>query len=221
MRRTSSRKNVTETQAKLFKSTNQLHEHVNSLLLEMLEDRCLFSALPSPTVGLQQVVDGATGGQNEDDSTPAIAVDYNNPKILAAAWQTHNTTLKEPMDIGTAFSVDGGQNWTFLEDMPVLTDPTSSSDNPQPFTVVTDPSVAFDRNDQAYVMWRETSNDGSNGAILLKKFDFTDLSTGQPADVDINQDPASFAPSDTNVIYQWDGGDAAIQPVLAVDNNSR
>ncbi len=215
MRRTSTRKAVSDTKVKLFNSTNQLHNQVSSLLLEFLENRQLLSTLPAPTVGLQQII--SSGGTTIDESTPSISVDYNNPKKLFAVWQEHDTSTNPPMFIETAYSNDGGNTWKPLGSLDTLTDPNSSSDNPQPYATATDPSVQFDRNDLAYVVWREGSIDGNSGAIILNKFDFTG---NAPIHDSINGDAAADdEPKNDNVIYQWASGDQAVQPVLAVDNN--
>ena len=94
-------------------------------------------------------------------------------------------------------------------------DPDTSATDPQRYNSAQDASVAFDRNHNAYVVFREVSSKGDSGEILLQKFDF---SSSTPA---LNPPAnANAAGNSSKVVYLWTkAGDTAVSPMIAVDNN--
>src|SRR5438094_564693 len=88
MRRTSSRKAVSSANAKLLQSIRPTRELVRKQLLETLETRTLLTVLPTAQVGTPQDLSN-TADNNEN--SPAIAVDFNDPKKLISVWASHPT----------------------------------------------------------------------------------------------------------------------------------
>jgi subtilisin-like proprotein convertase family protein len=171
--------------------------------LESLEPRTLLATLPAPVVSNPADISGSRG----DESSPSIAVDTNNPQKLVAVWTRNDPMLAPGPTIiaeGT-YSVDGGQNWTPLFLGGVLGNPNTT--NPTvPFQAVTDLNVAFDRNDNVYILDAQHTTDNTAGAIVLNKFSFAG---GTPTPV-ISNKP----------LYEWvPNFDQAINPTLAIDNN--
>ena len=176
------------------------------LSLEALEQRTLMAVLPSSTLTGAIAVSASSGNQ----STPTITIDQNNPQKLAAVW-TRNDPLLAPGPteiVQYAVSNDAGKSW--IQEgapggfsFPASFDPTTNSPIllfPQYNTA----SIAFDRNDNFYILYSGHKTDNTAGVLLLSKYDF---STGAPQTVFTNQ-----------VIDKWTG-DQASSPTLAVDDS--
>ncbi len=174
-----------------------------------LEPRTLMATLPASLIGApNQVFQTGTGNQ----STPSIAIDPNNPQKMVATWETLDPSQNNGNSfIQFAISTNGGTTWQdqgspgFLDG-----DPTSTSG--AVLGAMSDASVAFDRNDNFYILWSAHNNDTSPatvpgvGFIDLSKFNF---SSNFPASVYQN-----------NHVYGWiAGGEGATWPTLAVDSN--
>jgi subtilisin-like proprotein convertase family protein len=179
------------------------------LALEALEPRTLLAVLPPPTVGATTPIFDAT--PNGNNSAPSIAVDPTNPDNLAAAW-----VLNDPVDLGPmtpvqvfgAFSNDGGQTWNSLPVPGVLIDPSTGT-NPAPFAQVTDPSVAFDRAGNFYLVESQHATDNHSGGIIASQY----TADGTPT--------ANFG----TIVTEWNQSDntanqvGVFRPFLAVDSN--
>src|SRR5262249_20406132 len=146
-----------------------------------------------------------------DESTPSITVDKNNPLKLAAVWTRNDPQITGPTHVFVegATSSDGGQTWVPINSLgfaAILSDPTTS--NPiTTFAQVTDASVAFDRNDNFYVLTSQhqgNNGTGSPNALVLNKFNFTGAT---PIQVISNK-----------IVYE-STQDQALTPMLAVDDN--
>jgi hypothetical protein len=74
-------------------------------------------------------------GQNivgDAANEPSIAVDPNNPNILAIGWRQFDTISSNFRQAGYAYSTDGGQTWTFpgaIEPGIFRSDPVLDADN--------------------------------------------------------------------------------------------
>jgi subtilisin-like proprotein convertase family protein len=173
------------------------------LNLEALEDRTLPSVIPAATVTANLNI-SPTGGNH---SAPTVAVDPVNPQNMVTVYTRNDPNLgaAQPVVVEAAYSTDGGSSWTTLSMDPNLIDPLSTAKPPAVFPQATDASVAFDRNDNFYVVYSEHEAAQGSGAIVLEKFN---LSSGVLSRDTTVQD----------VLYEWTS-DAAITPVVAVDNN--
>jgi hypothetical protein len=194
------------------------------LSLDVLETRTLMAVLPAPIFnttpvnntnsfnGTYQtdVASSVTRGGEGNYSSPSIAVDPSNPQKLVSAWTRTDPKLAPGRTVFVEFAVstDGGKTWT-NEHQPqnfggggFLPDPTTT--NPQiQFPQATDAQVAFDRNENFYILWSEHQGGNGAGALRLQKFDF---SSGTPL--------AAFGTPTT--VYEWTA-DQALAPTLAVD----
>ena len=129
-----------------------------------------------------------------------------------AVWtrDTPNTNINNGQTsvfVEGAYSTNAGLSWTSLRG--TLGNTRTDFDQSQAngarfFAQVTDASVAFDRNNQFYVLSSPHSGDYGAGELLLQKFDF---SGSAPTQVFTNQP-----------VYRWTQ-DPAFRPVLAVDSN--
>src|SRR5262249_55986530 len=122
------------------------------LRLEALEDRTLLAVLPTPIVSSRADI-SVTGGNNNNNSNPTIAVDPVDATKVVSVYTRRDTDLgmNNRVIVEGRYSTDGGVTWSTsfgpnaLAIPAKLTDPTTSATNPQPFSSVTDISVAFDR----------------------------------------------------------------------------
>src|SRR4051812_16838019 len=173
MRRTSPRKSALN-RSKLLNSIRPTEHRLFKQMMETLELRTLFSALPNPTVGVPAILPGQAS--NTTDHSPSVAIDLNNPLNMVSVWQADDTFIKG------AYSNDGGNSWFTLAGLPTvagsrLRDPavTSGSGNTLLYQKADSPSVGIDRDDQVYVTFRETSTDGNSGAIITRRYDFSGI----------------------------------------------
>jgi len=149
-----------------------------------------------------------------DESSPSIAVNKNNPLQMVAVWTRNDPALPAPTRIVVEgkYTINGGQTWTNLPGLGgVLTDPTSTATPPIDYAEVTDVSVAFDRDNNFYVLsLQHTSSIGPNApnALVLNGYTISGNVVAQKAGV-VNK-----------VIYQ-STQDRAITPMLAVDDSVR
>jgi subtilisin-like proprotein convertase family protein len=207
------------------------------LALDRLEDRTLMSTLPSAITVGQTIVGLSDSGQG-NSSSPSVAVDPLDPNKLIAAWTTFDpgnkldgTNGQVTTYIQGGYSVDGGKTWAELPNdmaVDVQTDFTValSTSGPQPnFAQTTDATVGFGRDQMAYLL--SSTHSGGGGVLDLQKWDF---SNANPTTAPVSQSFTTPAydtlsgnffgpPSTVNPIYRWQGGDAALTPTLAVDNN--
>jgi subtilisin-like proprotein convertase family protein len=178
--------------------------------LEGLEPRTLMAVLPPATVTGQ--IDISASPTNGHETAPSIAIDPVSPQKLVAVW-THDTPNaninggQTSVFVEGAYSTNAGQTWTSLPG--TLGNARTDFDQVQTsgarfFAQVTDAGVAFDGNNQFYILSSPHSGDYGAGELLLQKFDF---SGSAPTQILTNQP-----------IYRWTQ-DPAFRPVLAVDSN--
>ena len=181
---------------------------------EVLETRTLLATTPAPAAigGLDNLtnlgsVTSATGG---NANSPTIEIDPYDPQHLVAVWsvdeQTESPVPYTTSVVEAAVSTDGGSDWTLLGGVatPQLDPLTINSTPPEPYTQVTEPTLAFDANHDFYVSTLQSTS-SSDGAIYLTGFNFSTLNNG-------------VTRTFSKVVYQWVGGsDAANSPVVAVD----
>ncbi len=202
--------------------------------LEALEDRTLLSTLPPPIIPYSGHQFLPAGGF-VNDNTPVVAVDPVDPSKVFAAYQTTFVDRNGVVFslIAGAFSTNYGRTWLPVA-MPL---PLVNPSDPMgfPFQQATDPGVAFDRNENIYVVHAEhdaipafpaTPNPIPNNtlpsAIVLQKFSFNGVA---PTPVNLpNHIGVPFnAPSGSQVIFENGGEglsvDLALSPTIAVDTN--
>ncbi len=162
-------------------------------------------------------------------NTPSVAVDPTNPNNVVAMFTTvaatSNPLYHAPVDDGTTFiqgaiSTNAGQTWTPFRMGSyefTLTDPTeipSPGDPDNSLEQATDPSVAFDRNGNFYVVWVEHRPDNAVGDVRYAKFRFNGSA---PV-------PLATPNYPNGALYYWAAAspgqaDVAMNPTIAVDTN--
>ena len=179
------------------------------------------AVLPAVTV-TGQVSVSATGG---NQTSPTVAIDPIDPTKMVAVWTRNDPSHpvqgsngQTPIYVDGAYSADGGKTWSSFTgaapDQQGITGISGSEfdfsrnqqNGPFFFPQNTDPSVAFDRNGHVFITSSSHEADNSAGVITIQKLDFTSSS---PVAL------GGLAP-----IYTWTQ-DAALAPVLTVDNNLR
>jgi subtilisin-like proprotein convertase family protein len=201
--------------------------------VESLEDRTLLDV--TPILPAAQVINripiSAAGGNL---SSPSIAIDPLHPNRMVAAYlRSDPNSSIVPLDsvilhpytirVDCAFSNDGGATWTVLPEIPsasqqsagfyfpinvidfVKTNLTPAGIDAWHFLQSTQPSVAFDRNDNFFVVYTESSLDNVEGDVMMQKYSFT---AAQPKITD--QD---------HFLYRWGLKDWALNPQVVVDTN--
>jgi subtilisin-like proprotein convertase family protein len=185
------------------------------LTVEGLEDRTLLSVLPPAVVTGQTDISGADTIPPSNKNTPTIVYDPLHPQTLVTVYSenfgVHVGGPNGPISLVVgAVSTDGGLSWTRFNMPNLLNDPNAPTNNPHQFYYATDPSVAFDRNHNIYIVYNEESDVSlagrtASGAVVFQKFN---VSSGFPTQVIRDR-----------VLYQWLGQDPALNPVITVDNN--
>ncbi len=209
--------------------------HLRRMSLESLEARTLLSTLPTPVTALQSLVGESNSGAG-NSSSPSVAIDPLDPQKMVAAWTTFDPNNK--LDAGNsggqvttyvqgAYSLDGGVTWTELPgdmDADIQTDfsvaPVTSPPQPD-FTQTTDATVAFGRNQEAYLL--SSTHSGTGGVLDLQGWNFATATITNPPTQETFTKPAyssvTGVPNTLNPIYRWQGADGAITPTMAVDTN--
>jgi subtilisin-like proprotein convertase family protein len=177
---------------------------LRKLAIESLEERALMAVLPPVAVvgTLATIVQGSPGN-NTNNSSPTIVIDPTNSQKLAAVWQVdNNQTYSQFTEAAT--STDGGQTWRTFYFSNAHIDPTKTDGSILPMT--SDPSIAFDRNEQIYILDRSHNADSSVGFLDLHKYDFS----GNTASPSVAR----------KTITSWIGpAEKILDPTLAVDAN--
>jgi subtilisin-like proprotein convertase family protein len=198
------------------------------LLVELLEDRTVMSALPPAVVSTASTIPVLSAtGTNVQSVNPSVVIDPLNSNNLVEVHTTfHPNANPQFWSLEGNYSTDAGKDWIpFTVAEPEL-DPATFSPK-IPFVQITDPSVSFDRNHHFYVVSVEQNNPATattlSGAIVMQRFDATNMSpTSLPVqDLTLGNpktDP-SIQPGDT-VIYRWYGQDPAANPIVAIDTNT-
>ncbi len=191
------------------------------LLVEMLEDRLVMSTLPGAVVGssalnLESLTPLPGGPAVRPNSvSPTVVIDPLDSTKIVEVHTTFRTDFITPEWVLEGnFSTDAGRTWNFFTVANPITDPATV--NPiVPFSQITDPNVAFDRNHHFYVVSSEHNAPGAgptSGAIVLQRFDFT----GTTPVKDLTQGHGTG----NTIIYRWYNEDPAANPVLGIDDNN-
>jgi hypothetical protein len=180
--------------------------------LEGLEARTLLATIPaaSATGAAVDLTGFGDVTKQGNANSPTVAVDPYDSRKLVAVWGVDLSTLSPAPHtmavIEGAYSSDGGATWINLGEeasFPILDAATIDASPPTDYTQVTNPSVAFDGQGNAYVLALQTSG-ADDGALTLTKFDFSGTAP-------------QFAFE--NTVYQWvAASDAATSPALAIDS---
>jgi subtilisin-like proprotein convertase family protein len=201
--------------------------------IETLEPRLLLSTLPLPTISQHQTIGGTT--------TPSIVVDPADPNKLVAVYAN---AADSTIDISYAvldptLPPNQTPNWLAGGSVTRLPDPIP---NEGLFTA-SDPSVAFDRNGNFYVVALEHSiasepvnaagqpNNGYGhnnleyqaGAVVLQKYSFTGAApTLTPQVYYPGSDPVNPGLQTENTLYEWatPNSNSVMNPTVAVDGNA-
>jgi subtilisin-like proprotein convertase family protein len=195
--------------------------------LEGLELRTLLATLPAATLTTSSPANlsqNVLTGPNAKEGSALVAIDPLDPQKMVTVW-VNNDTIDIPFPpftqvyVDAKFSLNGGQTWsTFSPGQPspevILGDPNTV--NPVlPYQQQTNPSVAFDRNGNFYLLVDQHNGAGTSGALVLEKFAFTG---DTPVQERFNNGVDKGL--DFKVIYQWlPPGDQAFEPTMAVDDN--
>src|SRR5262249_16290351 len=182
---------------------------LRALALESLESRMLLAVLPPAArdlnapapIDVSSFVTGATA-TTSSESSPTIAIDPALPQKLVSVWTQFNGTNPS---VQGAFSTNGGINWTsFIAQPTILADPAGGN-----FAQVDNASVAFDRNNNFYIVSSEHSaTTDQTGAVVIQKFDYSAATpTLRP-----------IGANNTTTLYTWDvrGNSTATTPSGAV-----
>ncbi len=192
----------------------------NRLKVESLEAREVPATLPAPVIDYTTTrnIDVAT---NIQDFAPTIAQDPLNPNNLFGAMVEKSGASSTMTMI---YSNNGGVTWVSSARYANGFDPEASTPGGLVrFTNVSNPSVTFDRFDNAYLTYTEHTLNNSSGRLVLRKYNFAgtplelDIGDKNPADNANNAGTTNGTPGHT--LYQWLGTDPAYNPTVAVDFN--
>ena len=142
----------------------------------------LAQAGSAPSGGATNAADGSILATNntgtiENESSPTIVIDPNNPQKLVAVYTTHvkvvtsTPTTTDTTTIEGAYSTNAGLSWTSFNVAPIKTaDPQSTTG--ALFADITNATVAFDHNDNFYVVSQENNANNETGAVFLERYSF-------------------------------------------------
>jgi len=198
--------------------------------LEGLEPRTLMATIPAAAAtalpaNLSSLM-GNAGGLTTSENSTTVEIDPTNPSKMVALWIDNDPSLVPPYLVQSVlegvYTINAGQTWTplfgepgsGLPISPILLDPNTL--NPTvPYLQASNPTVAFDRSENFYIVESQHNAGGSSGAIVLQKFSFTGDS---PTAAIISTPQSGTAPY--RILYQWlPPDDFAIDPTVQVDSN--
>ena len=208
-----------------FKSDTRRLDYKQSrvvLLLEAVEERLAPATLPTPTILtptaaaasvaiLRQDPAAANNNTTIDYINPQVVADPLNPlnQVMVASRWTSNANGTALASV-TVFSTDGGQSWnpqlagtltptalTRPQDPNIPPNPL-----PVPYTDASYPSVAFGRDGTVYYLSLAHNAAKTSGAVVFTKAAF------------------GAVPGAPTVLYRWLNAEQALNPVIAVDNNT-
>ncbi len=197
------------------RNKNGRKAHLRWLDVDALEPRTLLATIPAATQsGVLQNLSGLGNVTlNGNANSPTVEIDPYNPDVLFAVWQVDEGS--QPVVPGTttvvegAYSTDAGAYWNSLGagvSFPQLDPLTINAAPPTLYTQVTSPSVAFDAQDNVYVL-TEQETSATDGLLYLTEFNFSGGTYNGQVGL-----------SNNGYIYQWiTGSDGATDPTLAVD----
>lgn len=188
------------------------------LSVEGLEERALLSTLPMPVVDSpvptypNQVNflpgTSATGGTGRSGTAqPMTVINPIDPtKVVTVYLQDGlGNSSFQPVTVNGSYSRDGGKTWTGFALPGNVNNFTIAPPAPaRPFAQTLDPSVAWDRNGNFYIVYSENTVGLSAGEIILHRYNFSG---------------ATPVRNLTTSIYTWVTDDAAVHPYLAVDSS--
>jgi hypothetical protein len=185
------------------------------LELDSLESRTLLATIPAATATGAAINLSLSQNFGYADS-PTVAINPYDSREAVAVWVVDVPAVTFSIVQGV-YTIDGGADWNPLPG--TVANPSGIQQVLDGFAEVTDPSVGFDSQGNAYVLDSQhaavaTSPTGSPiptaGVMALSKFTFSGTGSG-----------ATIAPDYiNNVVYQWvsnTDGDAVLNPVMAVD----
>ena len=192
-------------------SVERRRARLRQVALENLEPRTLLAVLPPVTqVGLPTILSNSATTSAENESEPSIAINPSDPNNIAVVWVRYNAgrTGANKANVEGKVTFDGGVNWFSLGNLGTVSNDPATSNPVQNFAQVTDASVAFDRNNNLYVLLNQHAAGYGSGNLTLVKY-----SNG--GNVLLNR----------SSVYQWNRSatnatrDKAIyDPVIAVDD---
>ena len=155
-----------------------------------------------PTLRTRSILAPTTNtGTVENESSPTIAIDPNNPQKLVAVYTTHvkvvtTTATTDTTTIEGAYSTNAGLSWTSFNVAPIKTvDPQSTTG--ALFAEITNATVAFDHNDNFYVASQENNANDETGAVFLERYSFTGASPSTDGLASGGASKIIFGPWDT------------------------
>jgi len=197
-----------------------------------MEERLAPAALIAPEVSFISVIPGQTsgtlvgipGGENQqaDFAAPIVAANPLNPNqqvLISQARRVGDSALR----LSARFTTDAGLNWSNIGDFGGAMRDHSGADAGVVFTNASQPSITFGRDGIVYVAYLQHTTNRSAGAIVVESFLFG--AGGPTIRPNVQSLPGfnTFVNGGTinqNVIYRWSNTqDAALNPVIAVDNN--
>ena len=203
--------------------------------LEGLESRTLLATIPAAAAtalpaNLSSLM-GNAGGLTTSENSATVEIDPTNPSKIVALWIDNDPSLGitgPPYAVQSilegVYTINAGQTWTplfgepgtGLRVNPILIDPNTGPMNPIPYTLVSNPTTAFDRNENFYILDSYHNLAGSSGAIVLQKFNFS----GNAPIATTFSTPQTGSNAPYRILYQWlPPGDYAIDPTVQVDSN--
>ena len=196
------------------------------LRVESLEDRVVPSALP-PSVSSPVNVSPPElrGSATFNELQPVIAINPLDPDKMVAVFVVHAENAATT-SLGGLYSTNGGRSWDIFSIKGPLPDPLRPTNNPQQpfndFQQVTFPSVAFDRQNNFYVLSTQHAPGYGSGIVVLDKYNFAGPTPKQvplPNGVGRPLYPATGS----KVLYAWAttgnvNADPVFSPTLVVDN---
>jgi subtilisin-like proprotein convertase family protein/photosystem II stability/assembly factor-like uncharacterized protein len=196
-------------------------KHTPRLRVENLESREVPATLPAPVLDettIRTISNEANNGNTDRGFAPVIAVNPSNPDLIFAAFVKSgpftNVTPSDADDtrISISFSRNGGNSYqtasgsvNLIEDIGIDPKATTRGDNPIRYTNVSNPAVAFDNFNRAYLTYIERNGDSTSGRLILRRFD---MASGTPVEI-----------GNAKVLYSWVDSDKAYNPTIAIDTN--
>ncbi len=178
------------------------------LTVEALETRDLMAVIPAANVIARDAFEFF--GTSPAGFAPSVSINPLNRDQLVAVWGVGG-----PANAGPAqgmFSSDGGLNWGPFGIPGRMGDLTTQ--NVDPFTQVTDVTVAWDRMNRFFVLQSQHNDDNTSGVLLVSQFVVDAIGPRIMALAGENQlNPQG------KLLSRWAGGDPVLNPVIVVDTN--
>ena len=169
------------------------------------------AVLPPITRGAVTDLSNSSFTSPENESEPSVAINPSDPSNIAVVWVRYNAGRVGDNDANVEGKVtfNGGTSWFALTGLASVDFDPATSNPTRVFNRVTDASVAFDRNNNLYVLKNQHAPDYGSGNLELDKY----------------ANKGAGAPTATTV-YAWNrsatnqsGAKAIYDPVIAVDDS--